>query len=114
MSAQDGDVLARSLGGQIRVLPDVASLLWSLRTAEDDELVVLGAEVPAPRVLRFAAEVRAARPKTVVVLLRPEGNRLDRELARRAGVDAILLAGDFDAAGARCRELLAALSAGGR
>jgi MinD-like ATPase involved in chromosome partitioning or flagellar assembly len=111
LSAPDADTLARSLGGPVRVLPDVATVLWSLRTAQDETLVVLGPDVPAPQVLRFTAQVRDGRPKTVVVLLRPEVNRLDRELARRGGIDAILPAGDLDAVGTSCRQFLAALSA---
>src|SRR3954468_19811179 len=108
LSAQDADALARSLGAPVPVLPDVATVLRKIRTALDETLMVLGPDLPDPQALRVGAQARAARPGTVIVLLRPAANRLDRELARRAGIDAILPAGDLDAAGARCREFLAA------
>src|SRR4051794_12814354 len=110
LSALDADALTRSLGAPVPVLPDVATVLRKIRTAPDETLVVLGPDLPDPQGLRVAAQIRAARPGTVIVLLRPTANRLDRELARRAGIDAILPAGDLDAVGARCREFLAARS----
>src|SRR3954467_11374 len=102
LNERDGDALALSLGGPVSFVPDVGTVLRSLRTARDETLVVVGPEVPNPQVLRFAAQVRLARPETVVVLLRPTVNRLDRELAHRAGIDAILPAVDIAAVGRSC------------
>jgi pilus assembly protein CpaE len=114
LDEQDGDVLAHSFGGPMTFAPDLRSVLRSVRTHHDETLVVLGPHVPNPQVLRFAAEVRLEHPQLLVVLLRPTVNRLDRELARRAGIDAILPADDIAAAGRSCREFLTALSGRGR
>ena len=114
LTASDTEALAASLGSPVRLLPDVAAVLASLRATPDRTLVVLGADLPHPQVLRFASQVHAARPQTVLVLLRPTVNRLDRELARRAGIDAILPANDVAEAGRMCTEFLAALAARGR
>jgi pilus assembly protein CpaE len=114
LTAADTDALAASLGAPVSLVPDVAAVLATLRATRDRTLVVLGPAVPDPQVLRFAAQVRVARPHTVVVLLRPGVNRLDRDLVRRAGIDAILPSDDVPAAGRRCREFLDARSAGGQ
>jgi pilus assembly protein CpaE len=114
LTTADTEALAASLGSPVRLVPDVATVLATLRATHDGTLVVLGPAVPDPQVLRFAAQVRVARPDTVVVLLRAGVNRLDRDLVRRAGIDAILPSEDVDAAGRRCREFLDARRAGGR
>ncbi|HEX2075146.1 MAG TPA: AAA family ATPase [Geodermatophilus sp.] len=110
LSERDGDALAASLGGPVTVLADLTAVLRSLRGARAEALVVLGPEVPHHQVLRFAARARAERSDALIVLLRPSANRLERQSAREAGVDAILPAADVPAAGRSCREFLAARS----
>jgi len=114
VTASDTDAFAASLGAPVSLVADVAAVLATLRATRDRTLVVLGPAVPEPQVLRFAAQAQAARPQTVVVLLRPGVNRFDRDLVRRAGIDAILPSDDVAAAGRKCREFLDARSLGGQ
>jgi pilus assembly protein CpaE len=108
LSAADAGTLGTSAGGTVSALDDMADVLVRLRTAPESPLLVLGTGLVTPQVSRCAALARAARPDTVVVLLRPHANRLERHTALQAGVDAVLLSGDLAAAGRECRDLLAA------
>jgi pilus assembly protein CpaE len=114
LSQDDGDALAAALGGPVTLVPDTTTARRAIRSIPGRTLVVLGADVPSAHVLRFAAEVRVERPETVVVLLRPSVNRLDRELAGRVGIDTILPSRDLVTTGHACRDLLTGRPAAGQ
>ena len=110
----DQGTFASAVGGAVTPVSDAAALLRSLRGSRDVSLVVLGPGIPHHRALHAAARVRVERPGTLLVLVRSGTNRLERQSARDAGVDAVLSAGDVTAAGLSCREFLTARAAGGR
>jgi pilus assembly protein CpaE len=114
LSESDRDVFAAVLGGPVHLVPDVTAALRALRASRKDLPVILGPELSTPRALRLVAQVRAARPRTLVVMLRPAANRLERQLAGECGVDAILPAGDIPAAARRCRLFLDTQAGAGR
>lgn len=114
LTERESSELSLALGTPVAVLPDVAALMASLRAERGERLVVLGPAVPDHQVWRFAARARAARPEAVLAALRPAVNRLQRQLGREAGLDAVLPADDLAAAGRSCRELLGASLAGHR
>lgn len=111
---RESSEFAIALGTPVTVLPDVAALMASLRAERSERLVVLGPSVPDHQVWRFAARARFARPDLVLAALRPMVNRLQRQLGKEAGLDAVLPADDIAAAGHSCRELLGASLAGRR
>jgi MinD-like ATPase involved in chromosome partitioning or flagellar assembly len=114
LSAADADELGASAGSRVELVEDLAAVLAGLRTGGEGTLLVLGPELTAGQVLRYAAVARAARPDSVVVLLRPDANRLERHTALKAGIDAVLLSGDLVAAGRTCSDLIAARAEVGR
>jgi pilus assembly protein CpaE len=114
LDERESEQLAASLGSPVTALPDVPSLLAVLRAGSADVLVILGPGLPDHQVWRTAARARAARPGAVLVALRPAVNRLQRQLGRDAGLDAVLPAGDTGGAARCCRELVDASASGRR
>lgn len=111
LDQREREELAASLGSPVTILPDVSSLLAALRSGTADVLVVLGPGLPDHQVWRTATRARATRPGSVLVALRPTVNRLQRQLGRDAGLDAVLPAGDVGGAGRSCRQLVEASAA---
>lgn len=107
LDEQQCSELAVALGSPVTPLPDVASLLASLHSGADG-LVVLGPGLPDHQVWRFAIRARTSYPTAVLVALRTEANRLQRQLGREAGLDAVLVAGDLADAGRACLSLVEA------
>jgi MinD-like ATPase involved in chromosome partitioning or flagellar assembly len=108
VAAADADVLAEAAGTTVAAADDLAGVLTHLRSTDEQPLLVLGPRLHAGQTGRYAALARAACPYVVVVQLRSHVNRLERQVSIQLGVDAVVLAGDLEAAGRTCRDLLAA------
>ena len=92
-----------SIGGELRAAPSLGAAAQMLANDPDENLVVIGPQIPAGEALSFAAGLRLSRPAVGVILTRYDVDVALLTLALQAGVREVVPASDPGALSAACR-----------
>jgi Flp pilus assembly CpaE family ATPase len=94
--------LIESIGGVVRAAPSLRAAADLLNQGPDENLVVIGPDIPGRDALAFAASLRMARPAVGVILTREQVDVALLTRALQSGIREVVPAGDHDALAAAC------------
>jgi pilus assembly protein CpaE len=94
--------LLESVVGAVRVVPSLPDAAAALTDNTDEDLVVIGEDVPVGEVVAFANHVRSAHVSVGLVLVRRAPDEQVDQAAIDAGVHEVVVGGDAESLRAAC------------
>jgi pilus assembly protein CpaE len=99
---QTANALLPSLGERVRIVGSMIDAAITLAENPEEQLLVIGADVPIPDVVSFTVQALANRPNLALVLLRRGSDMEDWRPAVDAGVHEVVVGGDAAELSAAC------------
>jgi pilus assembly protein CpaE len=93
----------------MHVVTSLPATAAALAANPDEELVVIGPDLPMPEVASFAERVRSEHPRLALVLLRHAVDDDVRRAAGAAGIHALVVPGDPNLLSAACTDAIRAV-----